>query len=987
MNSRYALRNMLVAGVAIMAISTTAQAQGREFSIPAGNLKTALDGFSRQTSIQIIYQPADASGARTKGVRGVHSPEGALAKILEGTGFVAEKDSSGAVAIARAGEANAGSAAAENDESAAIVVTASRVERAGFDQPTPTTVIGKSDIRQGARPNLQQILNDQPQFRPTINPAVTVGGTLTGVAPVDLRGLGTTRTLSLLNGRRFVGENNLNFVPTGLVERVEVVTGGASAAWGSGAVAGVVNIILNDDLEGFSAGALSGISSRGDARRYGLDASFGTRFADGKGHFMFGVEYVDDNGIPDRNSRPNLGSSGIVRVTPGSLTDLRTQLARDVNSYQNHGGVITSGLLAGQTFNSDGTLRPFSGPNAQGVGGTDAVGLYDDLYAASPFERLNAYARASYDLGGAKVWADAAYGRATSKYVFFPDFLIPTLTIQASNPFLSTAIRDQLVAAGQTSFTLARVFKDVFPMRFDSVRENKEGAIGIEGSFGKGWKYSAHYSHGEVNTHSQFENSRITANFAKAINAVSSGGQIVCAVNADAITTNDDAACRPINPFGEGNNSPEALAYVRGTQNSYVLNKLDSAGFELQGDPFSLWAGPVTLVIGAEARWEKQIGSRGALDSAGAFGLTGFGAPVSGGFNVKEGFGEIVLPLLNVEGAVKADLNGAVRYSDYSTSGGIWSWKAGATIRLFEDLLLRATRSRDIRSPNVSELFSSRAIGIGPLVDQDTAGRTGTPGYNPNPAQVTTYGGGNPDLLPEIGHTLTIGGSYEPTFFKGFNISVDYYDIKVKGAIATLSGSNLTLACARGSSAACDRITRDSTGTVTQVLSNAQNIASFETRGLDFEASYALPMERLSSDMGGMLRLRALATYVDRFIFDTGLTRVDTAGDVGDATANSMPHWRGVFGVNYQGDTLGLDARLRYAGGGTFNHLLTTLVNNNIKSRTYVDIGAQFKVAETFTLFGNVNNVFDVKLPITTTSSIYYDTVGTSFTAGVRVNF
>ena len=987
MNSSHVFRNILAAGVAVIAVSTPAHAQDRAFSVPAGDLKTALDSFSRQAGIQIIYKPDEVSGARTRGIRGVVAADAALDRILAGSGFVAERDPSGAIAITRATETQATGAVAEDVEDAAIVVTASRVERAGFAQPTPTTVLGKSEIRQAARANLQQVLNDQPQFRPTINPAVTVGGTLTGVAPVDLRGLGNVRTLALLNGRRFAGENNLNFVPTGLVERVEVVTGGASAAWGSGAVAGVVNIILNDDLDGFSAGAASGISSRGDAARLGFDASFGTRFAGGAGHFMIGAEYVDDNGIADRNSRPNLGSSGIVRVSPGSLTDLRTQLARDVNAYQSHGGVIASGILAGQTFNDDGTLRPFSGPNAQGVGGGDAVGLYDDLYAASPFERFNAYARASYEIGNARLWADVAYGRATSSYVFFPDFLIAPLTIQASNPFLSAGIRNQLAAAGQTSFTLSRVFMDVFPMRFGSVRENKEGAIGIEGRFGKDWKYSAHYSHGEVDTRSRFENSRIAANFARAINAVSSNGQIVCAVNADAIASNDDPACRPINPFGEGNNTPAALAYVRGTQVSNVVTKLDSAGFEIQGDPLSLWAGPVTIVVGAEARWEEQIGSRGALDAAGAFGLPGFGAPVSGGFSVKEGFGEIVVPLINAEGAVKADLNGAVRYSDYSTSGGIWSWKAGATLRLFDDLLLRATRSRDIRSPNVSELFSNRAIGIGPLVDQDTAGRTGTPGYNPNPAQVTTYGGGNPDLVPEIGKTLTLGASYAPSFLQGFDISVDYYDIKVKGAIATLSGSNLTLACARGSTPACARITRDATGTVTQVLSNAQNIASFETRGLDFEASYSVALDRIEASLPGTLRFRVLATYVDRFIFDTGLTRVDTAGDVGDATANAMPHWRGVLSVNYQNDRLGLDARLRYIGGGKFNHLLTTLIDNRVDARTYVDIGAQFKVTDRFTLFGNVSNLFDVRLPITTTSSIYYDTVGTMFTAGARVSF
>src|SRR3546814_5063316 len=175
-------------------------------------------------------------------------------------------------------------------------------------------VIGETELRQGARPTLQQVRNDQPQFRQTAAPQATLSNLGTGIAALDLRGLGISRTLTLLDGRRFAGENNLNFIPTGLVDRVEVVTGGASAAWGSGAVAGVVNILLKKDLVGVSVEAHTGISSRGDGARYGMDVAFGTAFAGGRGHFIFGAEYVDEKGVLDRNSRRNLGSAGIVRA-------------------------------------------------------------------------------------------------------------------------------------------------------------------------------------------------------------------------------------------------------------------------------------------------------------------------------------------------------------------------------------------------------------------------------------------------------------------------------------------------------------------------------------------------------------------------------------------------------------------------------------------------------------------------------------------------
>jgi len=890
-------------------------------------------------------------------------------------------------AFAQTAPAPATEAEAEQ-ESEDIVVTGSLIDRAGFDQPTPTTVIGATELRQGARANIAQVLNDQPAFRPTVSPTVSVGNTSSGTAPVDLRGLGTARTLTLLNGRRFVGDNNLNLIPSGLVERVEVVTGGASAAYGSGAVAGVVNIILSDDLEGISLGASGGVSSRGDAQRYSFNGTFGTHFAGDRGHFMAGVEYVDDLGVKDRNTRPNLGSTGIVPVNPAAPTG-PSVLVQDVN-YTNRsaGGLITSGLFAGQTFNSDGTLRPFRGPNAQGIGGADGLGLYDDVYASSPFERINGYARASFDLGGAKVWIDGTYGRAKSNYPFFPDLLLSSQSISATNPYLRPEYRQALANAGQANITVGRVFNDIFLNDFNLFRENKEGAIGIDGDFGGGWKYNAYYSHGVVETRESATNSRIAANYTRAVNAVmNSAGQIVCAVNADTITTNDDAACAPLNILGNGVASQASLDYVRGAQSQRSISKLDAVGAQVQGDLFPLPGGPLTVAAGGEIRWESVDTRRDPLTAtAGYFGFALYAQDLQGEFEVKEGFVEVAAPVLDFENSFKLDLSGAARYSDYSFSGGIWSWKIGGTARIANDILLRATRSRDIRAPGIGNLFSTRNTNIGSLNDRDRAPYLSTPGYNPQPLEVFTYSGGNPDLVPEIGKTLTLGGSITPSFFSGFSLSVDYYSIKIEQAITTLSGSSLTLACANGNQAACARVVRDSTGTVTTVFSNAQNIASFETKGVDIEASYVLPMSRLNSDMGGSLRVRALATYVDEFITNDGTTPIDRAGDVGNTVAG-VPHWRGTLSFDYQDEVVGFDARVRYVGGGTFDSQNVLLTNNSVDSRTYVDVGAQFKVAESYTFSLNVNNLFDVDPPLSTAGPVHYDAIGTYITAGVRVAF
>lgn len=855
-----------------------------------------------------------------------------------------------------------------------IVVTGSRIERAGFDQPTPTTVVGGAEIQQAARVNLQQALNELPQIRNSVAPSTATGNTSSGTAPVDLRGLGSVRTLTLVNGRRFVGDNNLNFVPTNLVKRIELVTGGASAAWGSGAVAGVVNIILDDDLDGLTLGAQTGFSSRGDGFRYGFDASYGTDFADGRAHVMIGGEYLKDRGIDPggRTDRPWLGAD-LVAIGNGQL-----ELRPDVNGLApiTREGTVLAGPFAGQVFNPDGSLRPSRE--------ADFFSLYDLLYVANPLERIGTYGRVTFDIGGgATIWADAMYGRSRTNQPFFPDFSAPVFTVSASNPFLSPTIADALAASGETSLTIGRLLTDTFFMTFDSDRVTKEGAIGIEGSFGDSWEYDAHFSHGEIDSESRFFNSSIPDNFARAIDATSVNGQIVCSVNADVDPSNDDPACVPFNPFGDGASSAEARDYVSGTQFSGSVTKLDSAAARLQGDLFSLWAGPLTLAMGAEARWEERAERIGPLDEAGVFGLPVFNDPLEGGFNVKEGFAEVLLPLWKSEG-LELDVNGAARYSDYSLSGGIWSWKVGGTARLFRDLLLRATRSRDIRAPSITNLFAVNSINVRPVVDNDTEGRN-HPDYNPNP-QATILSGGNPDLVPEVSQNWTVGASFSPGFLSGFNVSVDYYDIKIDKAIATPSVSDVTAACVQGDTAACDSVIRDATGTIDTVYVVAQNIAQFETSGVDIEVSYRTPTADFLG-LPGSFYVRGLATYVDKLVFQTFFNRRDVAGDVGDSVVDGLPKWRGILSVGYDADDFDIGARARYVGGGNFNDE-QNIVNGDIDARTYIDLNVSFDVMDSFTFYGNVSNLFDVEPPlVTTTGSAHYDNIGRYFAVGAKVRF
>lgn len=885
-----------------------------------------------------------------------------------------------------------------------ILVTGSRIEKQGFDQPTPTTVIGAADLAEGARTNIQQVLIDQPQVRPTTVPQNSNGNVgNSGSAPVDLRGLGNLRTLTLLNGRRFIGDNNLNYVPFNLVSRVEIVTGGASAAYGSGAVAGVVNIILNDKLSGINLGAQTGISSRGDGFRYGFDGSFGTTFADGRGHFMIGAEYVNDRGIgPEgRLDRPFLGA-GAVRVAPTSTTDLRTELRPDVN-FGNTAipGLITSGVLAGQVFNPDGTLRPFRGGtqigaarfNANMVGGEDGTTTYDNIYLNTPVERATAYARASFDFGDATIWVDGSYGRAQSNYPFLYPFS-DVITVQSTNAFLSQTIRDQLAAAGQTSFTLARYFADEYTMGLESLRQSYEGAIGIDGSFGGGaFKYRAHYSHGVATRDEVLTNARLTTQFNNALASVLVGGVPTCLINADAITTNNDPACAPINPFGPNNVSDAASAYTTGRQSRDTRGFLDAAGVQLQADLFKLPGGTVTAVVGGEWRNERQRQSvNPAAPAVNQFSLPVLAAALNGGFSVKEAYGELAVPLFDFTDKVKVDLNGAARYSDYSNTGGIWSWKVGGTVRLFNDLLLRGLRSRDIRSPSIDpELFTPQAPGIQNLTQDFQAPQfASTPGYIPNPLNISVITGGNPALDPEIAQTLTFGATYSPSFVPGLRLSADYYEIRIDGAIATLGTVATTQACSLGNAGACANIVRDpTTNTVTRIFVYYQNLQSLQTRGYDFELSYRRSLSDLGINAPGTLRLRALANYTLGNNTNTG-TAVNTVTGLAGRL-------RGRLSVAYETETAGLDLRMRYISGGLTSNtnavvtstagITTGSLSRTVDAFTYVDVGAQFRVDKQFSMFINVNNLFDKPAPLETQQSGTYDHVGRYFSAGARVKF
>ena len=630
-----------------------------------------------------------------------------------------------------------GSSAASRGD---IVVTGSRVARQGFDAPTPTVVLSSDLMNQRGATNVGDFLNELPSFRVSqstqTNPQSSAQG---GQVYADLRGLGSIRTLVLVDGRRHVpsaatGQVDINLVPTILVDRVEVVTGGASAAYGSDAVSGVVNIILDKKLQGFKGDVSSGISNYGDNWERRISLAFGTEFAEGRGHIVIGGDYVKSDGVDSYLDR-DWGRRDDELITFGANRPAGTpsRLYASGVSYTSspEGGVIIGpnadtnpangkDVLRGIGFLPGGGTYAFNYGNDTGSGSaynnTSKDGSFTRLGHALilPEDRHVVMTHLDYDLSSnLSFFVEGSYARsgATFNGPSPRDTNTTTIVIQRDNAYLPASVASIMAANNINSFSLGRAnvdFAQSFPKNYNTT-ERIVG--GLNGKLGGGWSWDAYYQYGRNVFDSEIDNIRIEQNFRFAYDAVvnPANGQVTCrALVPGSSTYNPIAAagCVPVNLFGVGSPSAAAAAYINGTQFYKVTTTQEVAAANLRGNLFSTWAGPVAVAVGGEYRVDTDVGVVDALAQASAYNFSNPKA-FSGSFNTKEGYVEALVPLAKDSFLAQSlDLNGAVRYTDYSSSGPVTTWKVGATWEPVKGFKLRATRSRDIRAPNASELFS-----------------------------------------------------------------------------------------------------------------------------------------------------------------------------------------------------------------------------------------------------------------------------------------
>lgn len=878
-----------------------------------------------------------------------------------------------------------------------IVVTGSRLPT-GIRAPTPLTVLGSQAIANRSPATVGEVLQQIPSFGAMDSPN-TAGVNSRGGGQInpDLRGLGATRTLVLINGRRHVptaatGSVDIKVVPTLLVDRVEVVTGGASAAYGSDAVSGVVNIVLKDSLSGIRGTVQGGISRRGDGAEHRLSIAAGSAFAGGRGRIMAGFDYVKIGGIGTQLTR-GWGRRDVGLITNSAFATNGLPnfiISPDVHSaVTTPGGLIVSGPLRGIAFGPGGTTSTYYFGQVFGstmIGGSGA-NQNENLLAllGTPIESVNGLASAKFDVSDkVQLFAELSGGFSNTGGASQEPRDRGNLLIRRDNAFLPSSVRALMIANNLQTITIGRVSNDIGKIRLGRDDTTYEAVAGATARFGP-WTADAYVQHGKNVYDLDFgPNNRKQVEYLNAVDAVvdPASGQIVCRSGAP--------GCIPVNLFGDG--SLALNPYVNGSAHFRLVTTQSVAAANLRGTPFSTWSGPVALAIGAETRRDHAVGTSDPIsqrvNANGSVGgwILGNQLPETGTIKVFETYAEAQAPI-----ARGLSLNGAVRRTHYSLSGTVYTWKAGGTYQPFAGLRFRATRSRDIRAPNIAELF-------------ENGGSSNTNVFDPvlgRSVQVREISAGNPGLKPEKADTLTAGAVLQPAFLPRLSASVDFFDIRIRDAIATLGAPTLTQGCFAGNQLYCRSVTFNSDGTIAFVTNTRLNLAQAATRGIDLELNYSR-----ARALGGTLSAKLLATRVLKLTNTTPAGVQDRLGQVSNFNrTGGVPKWTADAFVDYDRGPAHLGLQARFVGPGLFSTILhegtgaNSINRNSVPAFVYLNASGGYRFAvgrnRTVELFGAINNLLDKDPPMipsgaaggineSSTNGQFYDVVGRFYRFGAR---
>lgn len=892
-----------------------------------------------------------------------------------------------------------------------VIVTGSRVAT-GATAPTPVTAVTPEMINQVEMPNIADAITQLPALRGSVSSSRGGQGTTVGSA-LNLRNLGAFRTLVLVDGKRFVttpqfGASqsqavNIDSIPQGLIKRVDTVTGGASAAYGSDAVAGVVNFVLDQDFEGLKAEVGAGQTSRGDGKRYNAEVTGGAAFAEGRGHVLANFEFsrsegIDNDVIGGNPARPfqsegqTLGResiSGQLRLVQGARlvqVPLNGLIVGCVQGVQR----TTACPVYGTTFNDAGTLaRPYDFGVRNAATSVFAVGGEGYLPGGqsvldTPSTRNSTYARVSYDITptlnayvdvlSARTQSDSEAGSGTPSLITGSSLGIP---IGLDYQYLPDALRTQMVDAGITSINLQKMFAFNVQQGFES-RTNRV-VFGLSNQFNDNWSGELYYTYGEVDsvfTLNNFTNTIALKNALATVRDVNNN--IVCA-------SGSADGCVPLNIFGREPLTAAQQAYLNPTDYYFTNNNQQVVEATINGALFDLPAGAVDVAFGAGYRKE-------ALDrTSDALGLASKRNPynnnpgaliylnnpaIVGSLELWEVFGEAQVPLLEgLPFAQSLELNLAARYTNYSTSGGVETWKAGLVYVPVEGVRVRGALSRDVRAANLVELFSPESTGFASVRDPQRGGAS---------VSIIPITSGNIDLTPEEADTFTLGVVLRPSFLPSVYASIDYFSIEVAEQIATLNSQRTLDLCSAGQTEYCTLISRNpTTGDITTIRTPFLNLAESKSTGVDVELGYNTSIGRFGLD--GDFSTQFFGTYVmENSTTTAGSTPLDVATQAG--------RFQALMTAQYTTGPWTLALQEHFVGGGRFNVQDPRYAGDKAKGQYWTDIAIRRTIGD-WQVFGTVQNVFDKdppNYPFTAPSSGFgtsniFDTQGRRYMIGTRV--
>lgn len=954
-----------------------------------------------------------------------------MLKLTLGASIVALTTATGAWAQDAAPEAP------EAADASDIVVTGSRVISNGANSPTPLTTISAETLLATTPASVPDALNKLPVFQGSTQPR-SAGGSevMAGQNIINLRNLGTQRVLILLDGHRVTptnpdGTTSVDILPLDLMKRVDVVTGGASAVYGSDAVSGVVNFILDKKFSGIKADVNGGISTYGDGASYKVSLVAGTDLFDGNGHIEFAGSHYERNAVAMTN-RP-YGAQFWAQTGSGSASNPYVMTSNVTRPTAPFGGRITCGgcSIDGYQFLSGSAAAPFNVGQLTGTGNVSSGGdggrgkygtTLNELRTTSLFGRF------SYDVAPETTfYVQGSYARQSALGYWFPIKIGPgsTGTMFKNNPYLSSTVQTQLGNNGLNDATNKFSIGEFVDLGTtgnagtNGLNETWSVNTGFEGALGR-FNWTFNYTHGSTTQTLESLNNQNFTNLLASLDAVNTPTGVKCYAATQAATAAAFANCVPINPFGAGSVTRDALNWITQTTFYRATNTLDNVSASIAGTLLDGWAGPIKGAVAAEARWNKlgivsnalpnenvdcaNIPQLRLCPTSGTLAQWAGGVmPVQASNNVWEVSGELAVPLIK-DAAFAQDLtlNLAGRYTKYSTSGSVWTWKAGLDYHVNDWLRFRGTISSDIRAPSLYELFkplTSQGVGFNDQHYQDPV--TGNRGIQVNVNQLT---GGNPNLVPEKARTYTAGIVLTP--LPGLTASIDYYSVKIDNAITVISGIDLATQqlceASGGSSVYCtlyDRplpfSDRTENNKPTNVYSRTLNSAMRQIKGWDFELGYAF-------EWHGRWNARVLANYQPtnlQQLFTGAPVTIPGAPPVGTLIAKTHV----TAYLNYEsanGWSIGLQNRWhsRIDKRVSDNPLIPgNYVDPYASSANYLDINIQkdFQIGGTkVTPYINVQNLFNAKGEVYSNSAvqgIYYpvsqddDVMGRYFTIGVRV--